>query len=318
MAQRIRHFGIDVAKATLDFAEDRGGEVGRVANGRSGWEAMLAAWPGDAMIRVGVEASGGYERGVVEFLREQGCQVVVVDPLRVRQFAGATGRRAKSDAIDCRLIARFIASVEAKSRQSDPERQRLAELVRYRASLIATRTGLRNMGEHLCDATLQALTQERLAQLGADIRMLERRIAAFISSSPTLAPIARLLRRTPAAGAILVACLLALLPELGQLTRRKIAALAGLAPYDRDSGRWRGRRHIAGGRADIRTVLYMATLTGVRGANPVLKAFYDRLRAAGKAHKVAMVAAMRKFLVILNAIVAYATAWRQTAEVSAA
>jgi transposase len=162
------------------------------------------------------------------------------------------------------------------------------------------------------------LTQERLAQLGADIRMLERRIAAFISSSPTLAPIARLLRRTPAAGAILVACLLALLPELGQLTRRKIAALAGLAPYDRDSGRWRGRRHIAGGRADIRTVLYMATLTGVRGANPVLKAFYDRLRAAGKAHKVAMVAAMRKFLVILNAIVAYATAWRQPAEVSAA
>lgn len=318
MAQLVRHVGIDTSKAYLDAALLPDKTKHRVSNNAAGW-AELAAWlPVDGgVVAIGIEASGGYERDVAEHLRGRGYRVVVLDAQRVRLYARALGKRAKSDAIDAEVIARFVATVGSDSLTRSAERRRLGELVDYRHGLIEERTRLTNASAQVSEPTLKKMTQRRLAQIDRDVERLEQRMAALIAETPELAATAALLDTVKGVGPILIATLLAFLPELGQLTRRQIAALVGVAPYDRDSGTMRGQRHIAGGRERPRQALYMATMSAATLHNSVLKSFYRRLLAKGKLPKVALVACMRKLLTILNAMVAHGTAWRQPQRLAA-
>jgi len=318
MAQLVRHVGIDTSKAHLDVMLVPDKTKHRVSNDAAGWAALAAWLPADgSVVAIGIEASGGYEREVVEHLRAQGYRVVVLDAQRVRLYARALGKRAKSDAIDAEVIARFVATVASDSLTRSAERRRLGELVDYRQGLIEERTRLTNAGAQVSEPTLKKMTQRRLAQIERDVERLEERMAALIDETPELAATAALLDTVKGVGPILIATLLAFLPELGQLTRRQIAALVGVAPYDRDSGTMRGQRHIAGGRERPRRVLYMATMSAATLHNSVLKGFYRRLLAKGKLPKVALVACMRKLLTILNTMVAKGEAWRDTTTAAA-
>jgi transposase len=321
MAQLVRHVGIDTSKARLDVAmrPDKSKPRLQVANDEAGWERLLAWLPADgSVVAVGIEASGGYERGVVEVLRAAGFRVVVLDARRVRLYAQALGKRAKNDPIDAETIARFVAVVEVDSLTQTPERRRLGELVDFRAALLDERTRLGNAGAQRRDPLVLRLTRQRLAQIDRQVRKLEAAMAKLIADTPDLAATATLLRSVKGVGPVLVATLLAFLPELGRLTRRQIAALVGVAPYDRDSGPQRGQRHIAGGRARPRQALFMAALGGATRHNPVLKRFYGRLIAKGKAPKLALVACMRKLLTILSAMVASGETWRHAGKIDKA
>ena len=316
MAQLVRHVGIDASKAYLDVALLPDKTEHRVSNDAAGWaEAWLP--PDGSVVVIGIEASGGYERGVTEALRAAGYRVVVLDAQRVRLYARALGKRAKSDTIDAEVIARFVATVGSDSLTRSDERRRLGELVDYRQGLIEERTRLTNASAQVSEPTLKKMAQRRLAQIERDVTRLEERMGALIAATPELAATAALLDTVKGVGPILIATLLAFLPELGQLTRRQIAALVGVAPYDRDSGTMRGKRHIAGGRERPRRVLYMATMSAATLHNSVLKSFYRRLLAKGKLPKVALVACMRKLLTILNAMIAHGTAWRQPQRIAA-
>lgn len=313
MAQivRIQNIGIDVSKAELVVMILPERRELRVTNDRAGWAALTAALgPDGAVQRIGLEATAGYERDVADHLRACGFTVFVVDPLRVRLFARAAGKRAKNDPIDAEMIAKFVAQFELHEQVHDPLRRRLGELVRYRQFLVDTRVAFANAGEQLHIDALRTRSRRRLQQFARDEAVIDREIAALIAGDQQLAAQAKLLRSVAGVGAGLVAILLAFLPELGRLSGRKVSALVGVAPFDRDSGRWRGKRCIGGGRAGVRAVLYMGTLSAATRHNPTLKAFYERLRAKGKPAKVALTACMRKLIVILNAMVASGTPWR--------
>jgi len=313
MAQIVRtqNVGIDVSKADLVVMILPERRALRVDNNPTGWAALVAALgPDTALLRIGLEASGGYEREVADHLRSLGYTVHVVDPLRVRLFARAAGKRAKNDPIDAEMIARFVAQFELHEQVHDPVRRRLGELVRYRQSLIDARVALANAGEHLRGSTLVARSRRRLQQFERDELLIDREIAALIAGAPGLAAQAKLMRSVRGVGAGLVATLLAFLPELGRLSGRQVSALVGVAPFDRDSGPWRGKRCIGGGRAGVRNVLYMSALSAATRHNPTIRAFYERLRACGKPAKLALTACMRKLIVILNAMIATGTPWR--------
>lgn len=311
MAQIAYCVGIDVSKARLDVYRHPDGARLQVSNDAAGWTA-LCAWLAEAPgARIGLEASGGYEHSVLAHLSAAGLVVCRVDALRVRQFARAGGRRAKTDPIDAAVIARFVMNFEPAAYVPDPEREALAERVRYRSVLIDERTRLANAGAALRDPTLQQMNTAALARLDDDLRRLETDMAKHIAASKRFAEAAAILSSVPGVGKVLVATLIALVPELGQLSRRTIAALVGVAPFARDSGAWYGKRHIAGGRSAVRKVLYMAAMVSATRHNPHLKAFYDRLRAAGKPAKVALTATMRKLLTILNAMMSRGELWRE-------
>jgi len=319
MAQIAFVVGIDVSKAWLDCYRHPDRLQVRVSNDADGW-AALRRWLGDEPIRcVGLEASGGYERGVAEQLIAAGFTVRVLDPVRVRYFARALGRRAKNDRIDARVIAEFLATCEGNGSTTlpDKDRRRLAELLGFRQVLLDNRNGLANVAEHLRERRIAALAARRIAQFERDVAALERDIADTIAANPQFAHAAQLLLSAKGVGLILTATLIARLPELGTLSRRQIAALVGVAPYDHDSGDTTGRRQIQGGRAAVRRVLYMATMGAATRSNPALKAFYQRLRKLGKLPKVALVACMRKLLTILNAMLAHGTPWRDTTSAAA-
>jgi transposase len=310
MPQVAYFVGIDVAKAWLDVCRYPDGARQRFSNDAAGWAALIA-WLGDLpIIRIGLEASGGYERGVAEQLSIEGFAVRVLDPLRVRLFGRAMGRRAKNDRIDARKIAEFIVHGDMPTKAPQRERDRLAELLNLREALVDNRTRLISVGEHLRERRFAAAAKRHLARLAGDIAALEHAIAGLITGDPHFDRTAKLLMSAKGVGLMLAATLIARLPELGTLSRHKIAALVGVAPFDDDSGESRGIRRIAGGRAHVRRVLYMAAMGAATRHNPVLKAFYKRLRAAGKLPKVALVACMRKLLTILNAMLATGTPWR--------
>jgi transposase len=314
MAQIAFVVGIDVSKAWLDCYRHPDGARVRVSNDADGW-AALRRWLGDEpILRVGLEASGGYERCVAEQLVAAGFTVRVLDPARVRYFARALGRRAKNDRIDARVIAEFLATCEvnASTTLPDKDRRRLAELLGLRQALLDSRNGLANVAEHLRERRFAALAARHIARFERDVAALERLVADTIAANPQFARAAQLLLSAKGVGLILAATLIARLPELGTLSRRQIAALVGVAPFDDDSGDTTGRRKIQGGRAAVRRVLYMAAMGAATRHNPTLKAFYQRLRKLGKLPKVALVACMRKLLTILNAMLAHDTPWRDT------
>jgi transposase len=313
MAQVVRVAGIDVGKARLDVAcPAPPGPVRRmtVANDAAGHEALLAWCLGHDVAVVAVEASGGYERAAVARLRAAGLVVRRLNPLRVRRFAEARGRLAKNDRADAETIALYAAAIAEERRApvaADPARERLREHLLVRSQTLAAIAAAENQLEHLREARLRAVLRARVQGLRRSLAALDRHLAALVAATPELAALAARLQSVPGVGPVLAHALIALLPELGHLTRREIASLAGVAPYDDDSGGRRGRRRARAGRAAPRRVLYMATLVAKRH-NPALRAFAERL--AGKPAKVILVACMRKLLTILNAIARDGATWR--------
>lgn len=224
------------------------------------------------------------------------------NPSRLRQFARAAGFNAKNDRIDARVIALFLATLPVRPVELDPSLELVTELVTARRQIKEELSRVDNQLEHVRDAGLKRLAKRRASRLNADIVLLDKRIAEAIAADPVLAHRDDLLRSTPGVGLVLSATLIALLPELGRVSNRQITALVGLAPYDHDSGKFKGKRSIWGGRQPVRNVLYMAALsTGVH--NPVLATFRHRLRSNGKPAKVAVVAVMHKLITTLNAMI---------------
>jgi transposase len=249
-----------------------------------------------------LEATGGYEAPVVAALTVARLPVVVINPRQARRFAESTGRLAKTDRLDAAVLAHFADAIRPEVRPlPDAQTQALAALVDRRRQLIAMRTAEQNRLELAGPAVARDIRQH-IVWLDRRIDRSEQELAAAIAASPVWQAKDDLLRSAPGIGPAVSRTLLGELPELGALPGRRIAALVGVAPVARDSGRRTGERAIAGGRAGVRAALYMAILSAVR-YNPLVRAFYARLRAAGKAIKVAQVAAMRKLLVILNAMV---------------
>jgi transposase len=300
--------GLDIAKAHVDICVQPAGERWRVDRDDAGLAALGARLRTYAPSLVVLEATGGYETAVVTALALAAVPVVVVNPRQVRDFARALGRLAKTDTIDAAVLALFAERVRPAIRPvPDEAQQELVALITRRRQLLEMLTAERNRL-----ATARSAVRAGLRQ---HIRWLERRVAdtdhdltTTVQRSPLWRAQDNLLRSAPGVGRVTSTSLAALLPELGRLSRREIASLVGIAPLNRDSGQQRGRRTIWGGRASVRTPLYMATLVATR-RNPVIKAFYQRLRAAGKPPRVALVAAMRKLLTILNAMVKQQKPW---------
>lgn len=300
--------GIDVAKADLEVVLDRAGERLRVENEPEGWKRLIGWLKGHGVTIAGLEPSGGYERGVAQALAEAGFAVRNVNPHKLRHYARALGRLAKTDPIDAAVIARYTAQLPTRPARTEPQQLRLAELIGARRQLSDDKVSLGNQIEHVQEPMLKRLFMSRLKRLAADLLLVEKRIAELIAADPALAAKDRLIQSLPGAGPVLSHTLIALCPEIDTANRRELAALAGLAPYDHQSGAMKGRRSIWGGRAEVRRVLYMAALTASR-CNPILSAFYRRLAGAGKPPKLAIVAVARKLLTILAAITRSAKPW---------
>jgi transposase len=285
----------------LDVALHPSGEHFVVTNDEAGWKKLVVRLRSHDVRAIGAEASGGYERGVIVALIAAGLSVRNVNPWRLRQFAKAAGLLAKNDRLDAAAIAWFVATLPCHEVRHDPAVARLAELVQTRRQLVDLRQEVANQLEHIEDRDVRRMQTRRIRQLAADEARLNKRIAEAIAATPALAERAKLLASVPGVGPVLVATLLALLPELGCLSRKAIGALVGVVPYDFDSGKMRGVRCIWGGRAAVRRVLFMAAQAACLW-NPVMKIFKQRLIDAGKKPKVVIVAVMRKLLVTLNAM----------------
>lgn len=301
--------GIDISKAHLDVAVRECDEQWREARSVKGLRTVVERLKKLPSSRVVVEASGGLEKLVVAELHAAGLPVAVLNPARVRQFAKARGLLAKTDRLDARVLAHFAATFQpSPGPVPSEEQQHLAELVARRRQLVEMHTAEQNrLGS--APPTLHARIQKHLDWLQAELDALNDEIRQLIKQHPDWQDKATLLCSARGIGPVTSAALLALLPELGQFNRKQIAALVGVAPFNLDSGRHRGKRHIRGGRASVRSALYMATLSAIR-FNPVIRAFYQRLCTAGKEKKVALTACMRKLLVILNAMLRTGQPWR--------
>jgi len=303
--------GIDVSKARLDMALRPSGEVMSRPNDEEGIEQLVARLQAAKPTLVVVEATGGLQILAVTALAAAKIPVAVVNPRQVRDFAKALGKLAKTDRIDAAVLAHFADAVRPEPRPL-PEKQ-----TRLLAGQMARRRQLTSMLVEEKNRRSAARSKALRDDIDAHIKWLQERIESLdkdldqrIRQSPLWREKEALLRSVPGVGPIVSRTLMAELPELGALTRKEIAALAGLAPFNQDSGQRQGKRVIWGGRATVRGVLYMATLTAIRW-NPVIRTHYERLVAAGKHKKVALVACMRKLLVILNAMVKSGNFWRK-------
>jgi transposase len=300
--------GIDVGKEKLDAGLSDRKKV-RVWNNDETGRAELGDWiveQGSALVVV--EASGGYEAALVSELVARGQEVAVVNPTRVRAFARAEGILAKTDKIDARVIARFGATMKPQARaRRDQEQVALKEQMTRRRQLVEIRAAEKNRLQ-TASPDMAAHIGSHIAWLDSEIKALEQQINQAIKANPTWAETAKRVDSVPGIGFVTAATLVADLPELGHLNRQKIAALVGVAPFNQDSGKKRGKRRIFGGRTSVRSVLYMATLSAVKH-NPVIKKFYNRLLAKGKLKKVALTACMRKLLVILNTMIKTGQNW---------
>ncbi|MGH7360397.1 MAG: IS110 family transposase [Candidatus Methylomirabilales bacterium] len=305
------YVGIDVAKATLDVAVHPTAARWTVAHTEREVAALPTRLAALAPALVVLEATGGLERPLVGALAAAGLPVVVVNPRQIRDFAKATGILAKTDALDAAVLAHFAAAVRPTPRPlPDAATQTLAALVTRRRQLVEMLTAERNrLGS--APRALRAEIQAHITWLKRRLGRLDEDLNQAIRTSPAWRVQDDLLQSVPGVGPVLSRTLLASLPELGTLHRRAIAALVGVAPLNRDSGTCRGRRRVWGGRAAVRAVLYMGALVAVRH-NPVLRAFYQRLRAVGKLPKVALTACMRKLLTILNAMLRQQQPWNPT------
>ncbi len=288
--------GIDVSKATLDVAVHEE-QFRQFSNDKRGFLRLIRWLKKWAIKQVVLEASGGYERAALDALYAAGLPVVRINPARARRFAQGTGRAAKTDRLDATVLAQ-MAHLLPLTRYVPPApwQQRLAEFGQCRRHLVQMRVSEMQRLRRLADPDLIAIKQRHIAQLSDDLKQLDKAIAEQLEGQPGWKDIGSL----KGVGPILISTLACELPELGRLGSKAIASLVGLAPMNRESGTWQGQRRISGGRAVVREALYMAALTAIR-YEPRLRAFYACLKAKGKASKVALVAVMRKMLVILNA-----------------
>jgi len=310
-AQRQKvSIGIDVSKSVLDIAIHESGETWSISNDNAGCASLAAKLKQLKPTSIVLEATGGFESLITTTLSADDLPVIVVNPRQVRDFAKATGQLAKTDHLDCLVLAHFAAAIDPPRRpiRSDEAQHLEALLARRRQiveMLVAEKNRLTNNRDRAVVKDLKAhimWLESRLKSSDDELQRVLKRSAAWRARDEVL-------RSVPGVGPVLSLTLLAQLPELGQLNRREIAKLVGVAPFNWDSGQWRGSRHIWGGRASVRSPLFMATLCAVR-TNPTIKSFYCRLIAAGKAPKVAIVASMRKLLTILNLMVKTQTLWR--------
>ena len=310
MTSNERFVGIDVSKGTLDVAIRPDGTHRSVPNTDEGFDQLVTLLRPLGPVLVVAEATGGYQKRVVAALSLAGLPVAVVNPARTREFAKALGRLAKTDAVDAQVLAEFAERVRPLARPlPDAQAQQMQELLARRGQLVGMRTMERNRLGTATSRTVRRSIEAHLAWLDEQIDAAEKELDAAVESSDVWRAKDELLQSIRGIGPGVARTLLFELPELGTLSREQIAALAGVAPVNRDSGRWRGRRFIVGGRAVVRSAVYMAT-HAARKWNPVLRAFADRLKAAGKPAKVVLIAVARKLLVIANAILRDRKPWR--------
>jgi transposase len=301
--------GIDVSKDLLDVAILPGERWSAVSNDPTGWAELVEQLRGCSIAAIGIEASGGYERGVTRALLTADLPVRQVNPFKLRQFARASGVLAKNDPLDARMIASFVAIMPTRPAQRrEVAVERLTEMLAVRRQLSAEKVAAENAARLLEDAMLQRLSRRRIVRLGADIGLLDKHLVEIAGADAALAHRYQLLTSMPGVGVVLACTLIALLPELGCMNRKQVAALVGVAPYAFESGALKGRRCIWGGRAHVRQVLYMAAMSASNW-NPAFKIFHDRLKAVGKLPKVAIVAVMRKMITVLNAMVRDDVMW---------
>lgn len=304
--------GIDVAKDRLDVHLRPTGEAFAVARDGEGLEALAARLRALSPELVVLEATGGFEAVVAAALAAAALPLAVVNPAQVRAFGRATGRLAKTDRLDAALIAHFAEAIRPEPRPvASAQAQALAELVTRRRQLVEMIGMERNRRRTARSPKVLRGIARTITALQAALTDLDREIDDQVRGTPAWREAEDLLTSVPGVGPITARTLIAELPELGRITRRRIAALVGVAPVNRDSGASRGHRAIAGGRTSVRNTLYMAALTAIR-RNPPVSAAYERLRARGTPAKAALVAAMRKLLTILNAILRDAKPWQTT------
>jgi transposase len=300
--------GIDVAKAQLDIALRPTGERWAVTNDEPGIAALVTRLQAVQPTLIVLEATGGYHRAVVAALAAAALPLVVMNPRQVRDVAKATGQLATTDVLDARTVAHFAEAVRPAPRPlPDAQTAELRALLARRRQLMAMRTTEQNRLEN-ASRRLRADIEAHIAWLNQRVAALDDDLDTTLRASPVWRERATLYRSVPGIGPVCARTLLIDLPELGTLSRQRIAALVGVAPFHRDSGTLRGTRTTWGGRAHVRATLYRSALVAVR-YNPVLKAFYQRLCTAGKAKKVALTACMRKLLTILNAMVKHQKLW---------
>jgi transposase len=301
--------GIDVAKAQLDIAVRPSGEQWTSVNNEDGIQALVTRLQALAPALVVLEATGGLELAVASALVAAQVPTAIVNPRQVRDFARAVGQLAKTDALDAQVLARFAEAIRPEPRTlPDVQAQELAALVARRRQLVGLLTA-EQQRRYTALPRVRERVEAHLDWLRDELRTLDADLQARVQASPAWQPRAALLRSVPGVGPVLTLTLLAHLPELGTLGRKPLAALVGVAPLPCESGTHRGRRAVWGGRAAVRAALYMGTLVAVRH-NAVLARFYDRLLAAGKPKKLALVACMHKLLGILNALVREGVPWQ--------
>jgi transposase len=311
-AQIRVYVGIDVCKAWLDVYVHPIGQWFRVPNTREGLRQLKRVLARYEVVRIVMEATGKFHREAHRNLYASGFVVAVVNPLRARLFAEATGQLAKTDTVDARMLALLAAMLEPRSKAPPPEAlENLQELVRGREAFVAQRTALLNQLGAANTTCLKQQIKRQLKTLESAIERLQTEIARLIAADPALARRFAILTSIPGLGKIAACAVLANLTELGACTGKQAAMIAGLAPIACDSGEMKGERHIRGGRAAVRTGLYMAALSAAR-FNADLKRFYDRLIAHGKQPKVALTAVMRKLIALANTLVREDRLWQPT------
>lgn len=302
------YVGIDVSKATLDVAAGNRKEIKHFSNDESGITQIISYLKKEMPTLTVMESTGGLEKLLAASLVEYSIPVVVVNPRQVRDFARAKGILAKTDIIDARVLAEFVSDIHPEVRKlTDDQTQEIKAMLVRRQQLIAMITMEKNR-LYSANLVVSSSIQENIKWLKQQLDKLDHDIENKIQSSPIWREKDDLLKSVPGVGTVLSITLLGALPELGSLTRKQIAALAGVAPFNRDSGKYRGKRTIKGGRTRVRSSLYMATLSATR-FNPAIRAYYIHLLDIGKVKKVALTACMRKLLVILNAVLRERRPW---------
>jgi transposase len=300
--------GIDVSKARLDFYTLPTGKRFSIENTPSNFQAVLTELSDCHIKCLIVEATGRLETGFVHWCLQRSLPIVVVNPIRIRRFADALGMLAKTDALDAKIIAQYGEAIQTSPKEIQHfQSNEFKDLLTRRHQLIEMITMERNrLG--IMPKRLHSSMQAVINSLKRELKAIEKRLDQAITDAPQWQDTFRIVLTVPGVGRQLAYTLMAQLPELGQLTPKQIAALVGVAPMNRDSGHYRGKRRIQGGRSAIRPILYMATVAALR-CNPRIRAFYDKLKAKGKHSKVALTACMRKMIVILNAMVKHQVSW---------
>lgn len=302
--------GVDVSKDRLDVHVHPSGEAFAVGNDDAGVAELVGRLQAVGADGIGLEASGGYERLAVGLLAAAGLPVLVINPAQVRAYAQALGQKAKTDPIDAAVIARFVAATQPRLKPlPDAQAMQLADLIARRRQLVGMLVAERNRRSLARPGRVRISMARIVTALEDELRDLDRELDKTIRGTPLWRQNEDLLASVPGIGKTIARTLLAELPELGRLDRRQIAALAGLAPYTRQSGKWRGKSFTSGGRAAVRSALFMGAMVAARH-NPSLKAMRDRLVAAGKPKLVALIAVARKLLTILNAIIRDQRQWQ--------